>query len=70
MRKIEYEVIVESEGDKKYTAIILKIDGQEFELDKNDVSNLDGIITTVFDKMRYPFDAYLAEGPKVRIVKG
>lgn len=58
---------MESKEDEKYAAIILKIDGQEFELDKNDVSNLDGIITAVFDRMIYPFDAYLGQAPKIRI---
>ena len=68
MRKIEYEVVADSEDAEEYTSIILKIDGQEFELDKADVSHLEGIIIAVYDRMVDPFDIYLAEGPKVRIM--
>ncbi|GAG07544.1 unnamed protein product [marine sediment metagenome] len=47
MRKIEYEVVVESEEAEEISSIILKIDGQEFELDKADVSHLEGVIIAV-----------------------
>ena len=67
MREIEYEVVVESEDADRYSAIILKIDGQEFQLDKNDVAHLEGVIDTVFDRMIYPFDAYLRKAPPVRV---
>lgn len=67
MRKIEYEVVVPDEDAKEFTSIILKIDGQEFELDKNDVSHLEGIVIAVYDRMVEPFDLYLREGPPVRV---
>ncbi|GAH37060.1 unnamed protein product [marine sediment metagenome] len=51
-----------SEGAKEFTAIILKIDGQEFTLDKTEVSHLDGIIIAVYDFMVDPFDAALMGG--------
>lgn len=55
MRKIEYEAV----DAEEFTSIILKIDGQEFELDKSDVSHLEGIVTAVYDWMVDPFDVYL-----------
>ena len=55
MRKIEYEAV----DAEEFTSIILKIDGQEFELDKSDVSHLEGIVTAVNDWMVDPFDVYL-----------
>ena len=67
MRKIEYEVVMESDDADEYSAIILKIDDQEFTLDKNDISNLKGIIIAVYDRMIAPFDAYLRQKPIVRI---
>lgn len=67
MRKIEYEVVVDSEDAEEYTSIILRIDGQEFELDKGDVSHLEGIIIAVYDRMVDPFDLYLREEPPVRV---
>ena len=66
MRKIEYGVVAPNEDAEEYTSIILKIDGQEFELDKGDVSQLEGIIISVFDRMVDPFDLYLREAPSVR----
>jgi len=67
MRKIEYEVVAVTEDPSVYTSIILKIDSQEFELDKNDISNLEGIIIAVYDRMITPFDAYLRQEPAVRM---
>ena len=67
MRKIEYEVVAKSERADEYSAIILKIDDQEFTLDKNDMSNLEGIIIAVYDRMITPFDAYLRQEPVVRV---
>ena len=66
LTKIEYEVVADSEDAEEYTSIILKIDGQEFELDKSDVSHLEGIIIAVFDRMVDPFDIYLRQEPVVR----
>jgi hypothetical protein len=68
--RIEYEVIAEPEDTDSYTAIILRIDGQEFELDKRDVSDLEGIIVTVFDWMIDPFDTYLRREPTKRLLAG
>jgi len=68
--RIEYEVIAEPEDTDRYTAIILRIDGQEFELDKRDVSDLEGIIVTVFDWMIDPFDTYLRREPTKRLLPG
>ena len=65
MRKIEYEALAEPHGE--ITGIILKLDGQEFELDKADVSHLEGIVTAVYDWMVDPFDVYLREKPLVRL---
>lgn len=67
MQKIEYEVVVEEGLVDEYTSIILKIDGHEFELDKKDISNLEGIIIAVYDRMITPFDAYLRQEPAVRM---
>lgn len=65
MRKIEYEAVAEPHGE--ITAIILRIDGQEFTLDKTDVSHLEGIVTAVYDWMVDPFDLYLRQEPSVRV---
>ena len=67
MRRIEYEVVAAAEDAEEYTSIILKIDGQEFELDKTDVSHLEGVIIAVYDWMVDPFDLYLREEPPVRV---
>ena len=67
MRKIEYEVVAPNEGAEEFTSIILKIDGQEFELDKSDVGHLEGIIIAVYDRMIEPFDIYLRQEPIVRV---
>lgn len=45
--RIEYEVVVGADDPSEYTAVILRIDGQEFTLDKTDVSHLEGIIIAV-----------------------
>ena len=66
MRKIEYEVVAASEDAEEITSIILKIDDQEFEMDKADVSHLGGIVTAVYDWMVDPFDVYLRQEPTVR----
>ena len=70
MRKIEYEVVAAEEGAAEYTSIILKLDGHEFELDKADVSHLEGIIIAVYDRMVDHFDLYLREEPPVRMSGG
>ena len=67
MRKIEYEVVMGPDDHREYTSIILKIDGHEFELDKADVSHLEGIIIAVYDRMVEPFDIYLRQEPTVRV---
>jgi len=67
MRKIEYEVVAATEDPSEYTAIILKLDGHEFELDKADVSHLEGIIVAVYDRMIEPFDIYLRQEPIVNV---
>lgn len=69
-KEIEYEVVVDPDDPSKYTSIILKIDGQELTLDKDDVSHLEDILAVVFDRMVYPFDAYLREEPPVRSLEG
>ena len=67
MRKIEYEVVADPDDAEEYTSIILKIDGHEFELDKTDVSHLEGIIIAVYDRMIDPFDLYLRQEPAARV---
>ena len=64
-QRIGYEAVEGPGGE--FSAIVLKIDGHEFTLDKTDVGHLGGIVTAVYDWMVDPFDAYLMEGASIRL---